>query len=75
VSQCVFLSRQGGLAKNEPLKTEEIDEYLYSYDILSRVVYIEIPVLFAFDLKFDPFKARIYLEPEYRLGLFDVSNL
>ncbi len=71
----IFLTKQGGIVKDEPVKTPEYEEYLYSYDILSRVVYFEIPILFAGNFDFNSLRTKIYLGPSYRLGFIDASKI
>lgn len=71
ITSGIMLSGQGSLLENKPIKTQDWELYLDAYDIKVQRVYLDIPVLVEYSLKFVPVNIKPYTGISYRIGLGD----
>jgi hypothetical protein len=73
-----FITKQGSLLKDKPIKTGYWDWYLYSYNIKAELIYFEIPVFLSYETSLKEYKTHFYAGPSFRislLGSMDRSKL
>ena len=68
VSPEIFVTKQGSLLKHKPVKTDDWDWYLYSYNIKAEIIYLEFPVLLNYEISLQGLKMNIYLGPSFRFS-------
>lgn len=71
----IFVTRQGSILKNKPVKTGYWDEYLYSYDIKALYIYLEFPVFIGYKTSLYEYTTYFYVGPSLRVGLSDRTKL
>lgn len=71
----IFVTRQGSILKDKPVKTRDWDWYLYSYNIKAIHIYIEIPILLSYKIYISDFQTHFYAGPSYRAVFTDRTKL
>jgi len=71
----LFITRQGSMLREKPVKTGGWEWFLYSYDIKAVHIYLEIPVLINYQASIKNRKIHFYLGPSYRFVLTDRTEL
>ena len=73
----IFITKQGSLIKEKPVKTDDWEWYLYSYDIHAELVYFEFPILISYGTSLKKNNIYFYLGPSFRFafGSMDRTKL
>lgn len=70
----ILFSRQGGLLKNKPVKTDDSNDYLYSYNFKAVLGNVEFPILIEYQFNKKTIKTSIYTGFSFKFGMADKSE-
>ncbi len=76
ISSEILFTSQGGYLDDKPVRPQgdEIEWYLYSWDVKCKAYYIEFPIFINYDYTIEPLNLNFYFGPSYRFGLTEHSE-
>ncbi len=71
----IFFTREGSILKNKPVKNDDWEWYLNSYNIKIIQYYLELPLMIGYHFIFHKSEFMIYFGPSFKITITDRTKL
>jgi len=67
----ILFTKQGSILKNKPVKNDDWEWYLNTYDIKINQYYLELPMMIGYQFNFHKAEIMFYFGPSFKITITD----